>query len=131
MRMAKDALVAIDGPGMFSEMKFARIERLTATQIVLDNGRRFHLDGDHREIGAAGSGRARLLDPHSTYVTTRVARALFTKIVDDASDTVHGGSAAINDMDAGDVLLMVSDTIAKLNDARKQIESFCDPLRKL
>lgn len=89
--ITQGAEVAIDGGGMFTSITFARIERLTPTQIVLDNGRKFRRAAGHREIGTTAAGRAQLLDPASAHVVNHEAR----------NQRITSGSAAtVGGMDA-------------------------------
>lgn len=118
----KGAEVAIDGGSMWTSITFAHIERLTATQIVLDNGRRFRLSSDHRELGASDSIRAKLMDPRDPYVVNHIARAMLKDFVREGTRITDGSGATIGTMDARAVRETLNDLADKLDAARKEID---------
>jgi hypothetical protein len=120
--ITEGAEVAIDGGGMFTNITFARIERMTATQIVLDNGRKFRREPDHRELGTNSSVRSHLIDPSSSYVVNAEARRLLADFSRHINRITSGSEATVGGMNAADVRATIDGLVDKLNMIRKDID---------
>lgn len=73
-------------------IRFATVERLTTTQIVLDNGNRYHRDG----LNAVGGGRGRLRPLNDPLVRNAVARKELSDLVQFVHEANRSAPATVD-----------------------------------
>lgn len=121
--LTKGAEVAIVHSTFDGKVTFAHIERLTPTQIVLDNGDRYRRGSDYAQLGVDRYKLPTcLVDPHSPHVVNRVARDLFRDVVRTGERITSGAGATIGQMDAAAVRDALADLADQINAARKELD---------
>lgn len=74
------------GTGFGDPVSLTTVERLTATQIVLANGRRYRRDNLRRQLGTAGYRSAHLMPATAPEVRRALARAAVDRLRDAVDD---------------------------------------------
>lgn len=121
--IAEGAEVAVVRRDMDRSIDFARIARLTPTQIVLDNGNRYRRGGNHTQLSVGrNSLSTRLVDPNTPAIVNTTARKLLAGFVSAAQQYTHGSTATIYQLDAAGVRAVFNELADKLNAARKELD---------
>jgi hypothetical protein len=106
---------------------FETIERLTATQIILTNGRKFRRRPGFWELKSdSGHGYptnrgGRLVDPANAAVVTAYAQQQLLAFADEASTTTYGAGATVHKMNASAVRAELDRLADLLNKTRQEI----------
>jgi hypothetical protein len=109
------------------KVSFAKVTRLTKTQVVLDNDRKFRLAYGTKELPSDnGNGHrtnlgAHLDDPTSKHVVDAFARQELRRFAHEASTTTYGSAATIHTLDAAAVCDELNRLADLINAARKEI----------
>lgn len=108
--------------GRYNTITFETIERLTATQIALTDGRKYRRRPVRAELRPGHRTPTRLADPEARAVVDAYARQQLRDFVSAASRVTEGCVAAIHGMGAAEVREELNRLAALLNDARKEVD---------
>jgi hypothetical protein len=111
--------VAVRSGGTLDTIEFVRVERLTATLVVLVDGRKYSRR-DLREWGRNSS--TSIADPHREDVVEAFARQQLRTFVLAGECLVRGSGATVHTMSPVDVRAALDDLADKLNAARKEVD---------
>lgn len=110
---------AVSYGGLDPKVTLVEIARVTKTQIILVDDRRFRRDGNHSQVGSRNG--ANLQDPRSRHIVAKLARQALRTYAYEVSRLVSGSTATVQNMTALDVEAAMDDLHTKLQDARKEI----------
>lgn len=102
-------------------IEFVRIERLTATVIVLADGRRFRRAGHRKQLVKYDAG-VQVMDPKDPSVVQAYARQLMRALAREASSTTYGSEATIATLDAEQVRAEFDRLADLINTSRKELD---------
>jgi hypothetical protein len=117
--ITEGAEAAVRSGGFTSHIEFVRIERLTATLIVLADGRRFARRNLAEQVKHPACS---LVDPKDPQVVDAFARQQLRTFARGADRLVSGSGATVQNMDAAEVRAALADLVDKLNAARKEVD---------
>ncbi len=106
------------------KVTYAVIKRLTSTQIVLDNDRRYQRTR-LREIGANAMGV--LFDPSDRAVLNKYAQQQYLKVTLHADRVVFSSSAILSKLDLAGVCKELDTLAALIQEAREEIDRRANP----
>lgn len=119
----KDVEVAVVSGGSGfrrTKVEFVRVERVTATQVLLPDGRRFQRVAECYEIGT-GTGH-KLRRPTDPDVVQAYVKGLLEGFVSEATLITTGSGATIHGMDAAGARDALNDLANKLHLALRNAE---------
>lgn len=105
-----------------SHLRFRRIERLTDTLIILDDGERFQRHGAHYQVGARHGNRHQIVDATDPTVINALARTLYREVGNTAHAVMHGAGATLHRKGAREVLGELAKLEEQIRLARAEIE---------
>lgn len=110
------------------QVSFETIARITATQIVTADGRRFRRGGFRSELasdnghGSQTSRRGRLVDPADPGTVAMFAQQQLRHVANEAQRTTYGPNATIHTMDPEAVRTELGRLADVINAARKEVD---------
>lgn len=105
-----------------SHLRFRRIERLTDTLIILDDGERFQRAGAHYQVGARYGNRHQIVDPQDPRIIDALARSLYREVGNTAHAVMHGAGATLHRKGSREVLGELAKLEEQIRLARTEIE---------
>ncbi len=102
-------------------IEFVRIERLTATVIVLADGRRFRRAGHRKQLVKYDAG-VQVMDPKDTSVVQAYARQLLRALAREASSTTYGSEATVATLNAEQVRAELDRIADLVNSSRRELD---------
>lgn len=119
--LTEGAEAAVTTGGPYGHTEFARVGRVTATVVVLADGRRYSRR-DLSERENRGRPDTRLADPKNPGVMAAFAREQLLDFARVADRLVSGSGATVFKMTPSDVRDALDDLADKLNAARKEVD---------
>lgn len=117
--ITEGAEVAVRSGGFTSHIEFVRIERLTATLVILADGRRFSRRGLGEQVKHPTS---HIVDPKDPSVANIFARQQLRAFGSQVARLVSGSGATVQNMDAVEVRAAFDDLDDQLNALRKEVD---------
>jgi hypothetical protein len=122
--IAKGGTAAVTTGGAYGRTEFVTIDRLTDTQIVLADGRRYRRVGHHRQLNAPrNQPDTRLVDPQNPAIVAMFARQKYREVLAAAEQPTRSSAPlTLDKMTPAQVTEQLDRLRDVLNAARKEID---------